>query len=285
MKYGRRVLAAAMAVIVAAAGMTYAPQERIVKAVTVNVQPDNGRDAQIPLQTASGRDASYVKEIDGEWLFGGKGLSGSDALSADRSKWQKVTVPHTWNAADGEDGGGNYARGSYWYHKDIQITKDMMKKRVYVEFLGANTQTTLYVNGKKAGDTHKGGYTAFRYDVTDAVKQGANTLDVCVDNTYNQAIAPISGDFNMYGGIYRRVYLISVDDVHVDLEKNGSSGLVLKTGNMRSREKPADLGQFDIQADIVNHSDKEKTVTVVASGRGFAMKRERITARQAISIT
>ena len=268
MKYGRRVLAAAMAVIVAAAGMTYAPQERIVKAVTVNVQPDNGRDAQIPLQTASGRDASYVKEIDGEWLFGGKGLSGSDALSADRSKWQKVTVPHTWNAADGEDGGGNYARGSYWYHKDIQITKDMMKKRVYVEFLGANTQTTLYVNGKKAGDTHKGGYTAFRYDVTDAVKQGANTLDVCVDNTYNQAIAPISGDFNMYGGIYRRVYLISVDDVHVDLEKNGSSGLVLKTGNMRSREKPADLGQFDIQADIVNHSDKEKTVTVVASVEG-----------------
>lgn len=126
----------------------------------------------------------------------------------------------------------------------------------------------MYVNGSKAGNTHQGGYTTFRYDITDLVREGTNTLDVCVDNTYTHTIAPISGDFNMYGGIYRRVYLITVEDVHIDLEKNGSSGLTLKTGNMRSKEKPADLGQFDIQANIVNDSDTVKQITVVANVEG-----------------
>lgn len=221
-----------------------------------------------PVQTASGRDNGYVTEIDGNWLFGGKGLSDADALKADRSSWKTVTIPHTWNDKDGEDGGGNYDRAKYWYYKEVNVTSDMLNKRVYIEFLGSNTQTTLYVNGQKAGDTHKGGYTAFRYDITDKVKEGVNELDVCVDNTYTQTIAPISGDFNMYGGIYRRVYLITVDDVHVDLNANGSSGLALKTSNMRSKERPADLGKFDAAATLVNDSDIEKTVTVVTTVEG-----------------
>ncbi len=269
MRYGKKIVAAAMAAVMCVSGIQYVPP--VLAADDTNCSVKTGKEAvdfQVPIQTASGRNESYAKEIDGEWLFGGKGLSAANALSADRSQWNKVTIPHTWNGADAEDGGGNYARGIYWYHKELQVTKEMLQKRVYVEFLGSNTQTTLYVNGKKAGNTHKGGYTTFRYDVTELVKEGSNTLDVCVDNTYTHTIAPISGDFNMYGGIYRRVYLVMVDKVHVDLEKNGSSGLVLKTGNMRSQQAPADLGQFDIQADIVNDSAQEKTVTVVASVEG-----------------
>ena len=37
------------------------------------------------------------------------------------------------------------------------FTEEMLKKHIYIEFLGSNTQTTLYVNGEKAGDTHQGG--------------------------------------------------------------------------------------------------------------------------------
>lgn len=228
----------------------------------------DNKPSNVPVQTASGRDENYVEEIDGNWLFGGKGLGAAEALVADRSSWKTVTIPHTWNDKDAEDGGGNYDRGKYWYHKEVNVTSDMLNKRVYIEFLGSNTQTTLYVNGQKAGDTHQGGYTTFRYDITDKVKEGVNQLDVCVDNTYTQTIAPISGDFNMYGGIYRRVYLITVEDVHVDLNANGSSGLVLKTGNMRSKERPQDLGKFDIQANLVNDSDAEKTVTVITTVEG-----------------
>jgi len=224
--------------------------------------------SSIPIQTACGRDNTYVTEIDGNWQFGGENLSDTDELKADYTTWNTVTIPHTRNDKDGEDGGGNYQRAKYWYHKEITITSEQLNKNLYIEFLGSNTQTTLYVNGKKTGDTHKGGYTAFRYDIGSLLKEGTNTLDVCVDNTYTQTIAPISGDFNMYGGIYRRVYLIAVDDVHIDLEKHGSSGLVLKTGNMRSKERPSDLGKFDIEATLINDSDQDKTVTVTVTVTG-----------------
>ncbi len=219
-------------------------------------------------QTASGRGEEYVAELDGEWQFGGKEMDEETAIGADRSAWKTVTIPHTWNNVDAEDGGGNYERTSYWYHKEFTPEKKFEGKRIYLEFLGANTKTDLYVNGQKIGDTHKGGYTAFRYDITDALKDGSNVLDVKVDNTLDQEIAPISADFNMYGGIYRRVYLVAVDAVHVDLKNNGSSGLFLTTGNMRSKEAPADLGKITIKADIVNDSAQEKTVTVTAAVTG-----------------
>lgn len=230
--------------------------------------PDTPEQLDIPIQTASGRDDTYVKEIDGDWQFGGENLGETDALNADYTQWSKVTIPHTWNNKDGEDGGGNYKRTKYWYHKEITIDEDISNKDVYLEFFGSNQQTTLYVNEKKAGDTHKGGYTAFRYNIGGLLQKGSNKLDVCVDNTWNEAIAPISGGFNMYGGIYRRVYLVAVDKVHVDLEKYGSSGLLLETGNMRSKEAPKDLGKFNIKADLANHSDQAKKVTVTATVTG-----------------
>lgn len=222
----------------------------------------------IPIQTASGRDEDYAVELDGEWKFGGKELSANAAIAADRTGWETVTIPHTWNDKDGEDGGNNYLRTAYWYHKEFTLDSNYSGKRVFIEFLGANTKTDLYVNGTKVGATHKGGYTTFRYDITDAVRIGTNVIDVRVDNTLDQEIAPISGDFNMYGGIYRRVYLVAVDDVHVDLNNNGLSGLFLATGNMRSQTRPADLGQFNIKADIVNDSNVSKTVTVAATVTG-----------------
>ncbi len=222
---------------------------------------------QIPVQTASGREEAYVQELDGFWSFGGKGLSFEKEQAADYTAWEQVNIPHTWNAKDAEDGGNNYARGAYWYHKEFEVEKQE-GKRIYIEFLGSNQKTEVYVNGQSVGEVHKGGYTTFRYDITEQVQNGKNTLDVRVDNTVDQSIAPISGDFNMYGGIYRRVYLITVDEVHVDLMNHGSSGLFLTTGNMRSKERPEDLGTFTVEAEIVNTSDKDKTVTIVTSVEG-----------------
>ncbi len=74
---------------------------------------DSGETMEIPIQTASGRDESYAQELDGAWQFGGRLLSASAALNADRSNWQSVTIPHTWNAVDADDGGGNYDRTVY----------------------------------------------------------------------------------------------------------------------------------------------------------------------------
>lgn len=62
-------------------------------------------------------------------------MTADAALNANRTSWNKVTIPHTWNAQDAEDGGGNYDRSSYWYHKDLDITAEMLQKHMYIEFL------------------------------------------------------------------------------------------------------------------------------------------------------
>lgn len=274
----RSVLAASLAAVMAIVQIpavnqvqamekaAYTEGERQVEENGYSVKTES--EGKYAMQTASGRDEAYVQELDGTWQFGGQNLGESAALSADRSNWQNVTVPHTWNAIDADDGGGNYLRTKYWYHKAFSVTDAMMGKRIYIEFLACSTKTDVYVNGKRAGETHKGGYTTFRYDITDKVKSGSNTLDVCVDNTYDQEIAPISGDFNIYGGINKRVFLVAVDDVHVDLEHYGSSGLFLETGNMRSETAPKDLGEFDVKAKLVNSSNTAREVTVTATVEG-----------------
>ncbi len=261
MKLRKQLAASLLAAALAVSAIPMVPRVYAAEPVSTAAR------AEIPLQTASGRDSAHVSELDGTWKFGGQNLSDKKALSADYSSWSDVTIPHTWNATDGEDGGGNYVRTSYWYHREFTV-KDISKKRIYIEFLGSNTKTDLYINGKKVGERHKGGYTAFRYDITDLVKSGSNKMDVRVDNTIDQEIAPISGDFNMYGGLYRRVYLIEVDDVHIDLADNGSSGLFLTTGNMRSQSRPADLGEFKASAKIVNDGNTAKKISVTTHIEG-----------------
>ena len=181
-----------------------------------------------------------------------------------------MKLPHTWNAEDGADGENNYSRGTYWYRKTIENNSSFEGKHIYLEFLGANQTTGLYVNGEavelcnSSEYFHQGGDTAFCFDITDAVRTGNNTIAVSVSNSLNEETVPIAGDFNIFGGIYRRVYLISVNDVHGDLAGNGSSGLFLTTPNVRSKERPDDLGTLIICAGIVNKGKTDKRVTVVA---------------------
>ena len=242
--------------------------------IRASARADQDTPADIRLsQTASGRGNESVIEISEGWKFGG---SGEDAWAEDYpdSKWNTVNLPHTWNVEDAADGDGQYSRTSYWYRKTVNIDASFEGKRVYLEFLGANQQTDVYVNGahiKLCGSseyTHKGGYTAFRYDITEAIRIGANIIAIKVDNTYTEEIAPITADFNMYGGIYRRLYLIAVDAVHVDLANSGSSGLFLTTPNVRSLERPDDFGALNIRADIVNEGGFDKRVTITVHIEG-----------------
>ena len=224
-------------------------------------------------QTASGRGIAYVTEVSDGWKFGGK-RENAFAEDYDDSLWATVNLPHTWNATDAADGDGKYERTTYWYRKNVTIDTPFDGKRIYLEFLGANQKTDLYVNGthiKLSGSdeyTHKGGYTAFRYDITNELRLGGNMLAVKVDNAHSEEIAPISADFNIYGGIYRRVYLITVDEVHVDLSSSGSSGFFLTTPNVRSLDRPDDLGTLILKTKIVNEGAVDRTVTITAHIEG-----------------
>ncbi len=136
---------------------------------------------------------------------------------------QQITLPHTWNNTDGQDGGNDYQRGVCTYAANLAKPELEPDEVVYLEFLGVNASAKVELNGKLVG-THDGGYSIFRWDVTDLLQE-ENRLIVHVDNSVNDRVYPQKADFTFYGGIYRDVQLIVVNKAHFDMDYFGSEGL------------------------------------------------------------
>lgn len=169
--------------------------------------------------------------------------------------WQKIQLPHTWNAVDGHDGNGGYDRGRYWYAKSFQTPKQPLGGgRVYVEILAAGQQATVYVNGSEVV-YHEGGYSTFRADITELCKEEEeNLLVIACSNEDKSSVYPQAADFTFYGGLYRGVNLISVPEVHFDLDYYGGPGLMVTP-------KPCECGGATFElASWVTNPDENFTV-------------------------
>lgn len=134
-----------------------------------------------------------------------------------------VTLPHTWNAEDGQDGGDDYYRGKCWYLRDLDRPEATENSRIWLEFEGAAMTAEVYLNGEKLAE-HAGGYSTFRVDLTDHLKDH-NKLAVSVSNARSRTVYPQQADFTFYGGLYREVRLILVPETHFALGYHGGSGL------------------------------------------------------------
>ncbi len=158
-----------------------------------------------------------------DWRFIQKDAGLPQTLPED---WQKIDLPHSWNAVDGHDGNGSFDRGRYWYAKSFETPRQPLAGgRVYVEFPAAGQQATVYVNGTEVA-YHEGGYSLFRADVTDlCAEEGENLLVVACSNENKSSVYPQAADFTFYGGLYRGVNLISVPAAHFDLDYFGGPGL------------------------------------------------------------
>jgi beta-galactosidase len=117
-----------------------------------------------------------------------------------------VTLPHTWNA-NYLEGTTQYNREMMVYQRPLVVTGEMQGKRLFLYFEGVNSAADVFVNHRTVGQ-HLGGYTAFCLEITEAVHLGENLLEVWVSNAYRTDILPISGDFNIYGGIHRPCHLL-----------------------------------------------------------------------------
>ncbi len=175
--------------------------------------------------------AREVFPLDGEWEF-----------SFDGGKKEKVSVPHTWNALDAAAGpksgrhsalsvqSKSYKRGKGVYSREIPVKKKS-GKRYFVRGEGASIVSEVFVNGKSAG-THEGAFGAFCYEITDLLGGGRNTLTVSADNSYNDNIVPLSGDFSMFGGLYRSISLIETDALCIDPAFFASPGVLIRQSNV-----------------------------------------------------
>ena len=135
-----------------------------------------------------------------------------------------VSLPHTWNGIDGQDGGDNYYRGTCLYKTMVPRPDfDPATECVYLEFCGVNASAQVQFNGYDCCH-HDGGYSAFRTDVT-TMLVNQNELRVNVDNGKNDRVYPQKADFTFYGGIYRDVNVLVVNKKHFDLDYFGGNGV------------------------------------------------------------
>ena len=194
------------------------------------------------VSTAEMRTATSLNSLD--WKFvQDDNMTDAAALSSDTSTWTTVQLPHTWNANDAATTAQttpdtvSYKRGKGWYR--VEFNAPSSGATQWLQFDGASIVADVWLNGEKIGQ-HSGAFTAFRFDVTSKLKAGKNVLIVKADNsaalsdTDLTAIIPLSGDFNMSGGLYRGVSLVSTPSAaHFALDDLGSSGIYAYTKSIK----------------------------------------------------
>lgn len=194
--------------------------------------------------------------------------------------WENIHLPHTWNAQDliaddernlaanrgagafagyGTVGSTGYYRGVGWYRKYLEISASDRGQRLFLYFDGVNQNTTVLVNGEKIG-CHLGGYTAFCFEITTAVRFGAvNEIRVRVSNAHNEAVPPVGGDLGHFGGIYRHVYLVKTGSVHFDLTHFASPGVFVDTPQVSPEN-----AVVRVRTRVQNQGDENRRLGVVS---------------------
>ena len=187
-----------------------------------------------------------------EWKFQLGDFPSAESAKFDDAKWSDANLPHSFSmpyfAAD------RFYVGYGWYRKHFNVTKAWSGRRVSLEFDGVFQVAELFVNGQRVGE-HKGGYTGFTFDITEAMKSGDNVVAIRVNNNWDARLAPRAGEHTFSGGIYRDVRIIVTDPVHVMW--NGT----FVTTPAVSKES----GTVNVKTEIENESNKAKPVTVKTS--------------------
>ena len=177
----------------------------------------------------------YRGSLGGPWevFFGGK--------AGDQVRWQKVDLPHCFNARDAVDPDQTYYRGQGWYRTNLKIQNPFAGGRTLLHFEGAGQQAEVFIALEKVGQ-HVGGYDEWTVDITDAKaiadpeNKGSVPLAIVCDNSRDLERIPSDlSDFNLYGGLYRYVNLvylpaISLERVRVTplLKSDGSAEVSLR---------------------------------------------------------
>lgn len=137
-----------------------------------------------------------------------------------------VNLPHTWNATDFMNDEGYY-RGVGSYVKDMEIPEAYRGKRLFLRFEGAGTVADVFINGNHVGE-HRGAYNSFVFEITPHVVYGTkNNITVICDNSSRFDTAPTGGDFNLYGGLYRDVWMEVLEETCISPLYYGSNGLLV----------------------------------------------------------
>jgi beta-galactosidase len=177
--------------------------------------------------------------LDAGWRFKQAAtVLGVERDTFDDSDWTRVDVPHTWNRLGNEgterSPQSNRVQGIGWYRLRFKAPRTAGDRRYFLQFDGVGAVADVWLNGHYLGK-HAGAFSRFRFDASASIDPlGDNILVVKADNTRplpgatTQDVIPLSGDFFIFGGIYRSVALIVTNPAHVDMLDFGGPGVYVR---------------------------------------------------------
>ena len=166
-------------------------------------------------QVAQGRS---ILPMNRNWRYHPAKVEGAESPGFDDSRFERVVIPHTnislpWHSFDDKD----YEFVST-YRRRFKFPQGAAGKRLFVDFEGAMTASTVWINGVHLGE-YKGGFTPFSFELTQHLREDAeNVLVVQLDSTERADIPPFGNeiDYLTFGGIYREVALRIVPPTYID---------------------------------------------------------------------
>lgn len=191
--------------------------------------------------------------INADWYFnlGDIKYGGSEYL--DHSEWRKLELPHDWSVeavASPELASctGYLPGGIGWYRKDLDIPKVQNGNKVYIYFEGIYNNSEVFINGKWIGK-RPNGYVSFMYELTPYLKFGGrNVLAVRVDHSQDADSRWYTGS-----GIYRDVYLVYANPVHIRLWGVSYSAKVNKKNAVLSVQTEVDnTGKLPVAVKVLH---------------------------------
>ncbi|MEL7159691.1 MAG: glycoside hydrolase family 2 TIM barrel-domain containing protein [Bacteroidota bacterium] len=200
----------------------------------------------LPLTAQERGDRQKIR-INLDWRFHLGDPDGDPTrVDYDDGNWERVAVPHAPELVSLEMDSTTdvrpqleYLRDVAWYRRQ-QVIPDAPGMRFVLEFEGVHQVTDLWVNGRHVGQYTVGGYTPFHFDVTEFVRPGETaTVVVRADNSANEHTPPDphKTDYVKYGGIYRDVYLVVTNPLHVTYNyEDFDAGVHLTTPSVRKHD-------------------------------------------------
>ena len=160
-----------------------------------------------------------IRDLSG--LTGDSKVVYSDVISSE--SFVTVTLPHTWYRDE------DPYRGLVLYQKTIQIDPDW--KHVFVDIPGADQHAVVLADDRKIGE-HRGAYGAFHCEIPEELLCNKEVkLRIFLTNVHDEGISPLTGDFTVFGGLYRGVdLLVTEHESFFDPTYYGTSGVILRTG-------------------------------------------------------
>ena len=185
--------------------------------------------------------------------------------------WHTVSVPHSYNAADGQS--PEYYRGTALYRTTLNIAPEQAKGDTYLLFEGAAQAAEVRLNGTTMA-RHKGGYTPFVVPITGKLRAGANTVEVECDNHEDTQLIPVSSDFNKNGGLHNPVHILYMGDAYFAPEPNGLYRMAVRTPQVAAEKAVA-----VVRTQVVNAQKRTRTLSFSvqikdAEGHTVAQMRE-----------